>query len=447
MVEYYFVPLGRERGGYLEFLGLPPDADLAAIAKAEVDYRNTLKNKLKEQRKPLLDQRNAKQITAEEYKAKDEELVAKNSKALAEFGELKQKFDRLQAERRKLAQQGHAEKNSVWVDAYTSFGTDHAEFWQFLVEPRPLPKMAVELLHALYDHWVEPSRRDTIVGSAEYDDVVLDVVADLPYLTVAEITQREKWLRSLLQWALECRGQELRAEVERGTMSKAEAKDALTRYTEHMKQAVADFSRQRELQQASIGPATENLAPSVRLGLEHLSQFRLFSSDVVDLATVRGLANEQEMTRLLSADALWSELRGTNRDFWIIEIGAWAKEVAAMGPRLLLERNGAPGAADGGEFTHLCRPPDRSVDRLETCDLGDIAQEPVRQGRLPDFPDPAMAAFLRAFLEAGREGGKATDANAAEGSSGAEKGKEASTMLDELRAMIELLTRGAENEK
>ena len=136
--DYYFVPLGQERGSYLDFLGCLPMRTQTVHSKKASDYQIRLKNGLKKRRSVLREQRDAKQITAEEYLAKDEELDAKYNRELADFLELERKFDQLQRERREYTRQGPQETDSTWANGYSSFGMDRAAFWKFLLASRPL---------------------------------------------------------------------------------------------------------------------------------------------------------------------------------------------------------------------------------------------------------------------------------------------------------------------
>lgn len=438
VVEYYFVPLGREPGGYLDFLRLRPDADADTVAAKEAEYRVGLKNELRKQRGVLLEQKKAKLITEEEYRAKLEERNATNDKELADFQQLKQKFELLQAERRKLANDGRPEMSSAWAEAYASFGHDPAKFWQFLLAARPLPQVEAEVLEAIGARWLKPAGRETVVGTAEPEDVVRDVLADQSLLAAAEIKQREKWLRTLQQRELEWRKQILTEEVKRKDKTRAEAQELLTRRSEEMGRAERAFQQLR--QPVNVSPGG-NPASAASARWKRLSQFRLFLSDTVDLSTVRGLRHEQELIRLLLADALWSELRGTHRDFWSNQIGTWAKEVGNLGPRLRLEHNGPPVATRGGDYPVLSQLADRTIDRLEAKDLGDLSQEPERRGGPPDLSDPMMAAFLRALLAADQKRSANDDESSANGEAASDSAAAARAKLEELRALFELLGR------
>jgi len=226
--------------------------------------------------------------------------------------------------------------------------------------------------------------------------------------------------------------------VKRKDKTRAEAQELLTRRSEEMGRAERAFQQLR--QPVNVSPGG-NPASAASARWKRLSQFRLFLSDTVDLSTVRGLRHEQELIRLLLADALWSELRGTHRDFWSNQIGTWAKEVGNLGPRLRLEHNGPPVATRGGDYPVLSQLADRTIDRLEAKDLGDLSQEPERRGGPPDLSDPMMAAFLRALLAADQKRSANDDESSANGEAASDSAAAARAKLEELRALFELLGR------
>ena len=61
---YYFVPLGRERGGLLDLLGLPPDATLSEVEDKQAKYRQELQNVFRQNRKALKER---PEITLQEF--------------------------------------------------------------------------------------------------------------------------------------------------------------------------------------------------------------------------------------------------------------------------------------------------------------------------------------------------------------------------------------------
>ena len=405
-VEYCFVPLGRERGGYLDFLKLSADADQHAVAEAEEKYRRGLKKKLREQRGPLVEQKKAKQITEEEYKAKDEELQAQNAAELADFQELKQKFELLQAERRKMANEGRKDTSSAWADAYGSFGKDCAGFWQFLLAPPAAPAGAGSAgsLGGPVAHTGRPGRRSRHgrAGRRSAGRVGGPTAADGRGPQAAgEVAARP---------AAAGRGTPAATAAGRGEsrgQDQAEAKAVWARWREEderVKRAFAELARP-----AAEGASAGSPHPVGRSAWTRLSQFRLFSADAVDVATVWSLVCDRELVRLLWADGLWHELRVPTASFGRGRSRPGPRKWRELGPRLQLDRTGPRAAADGGDYPALCQLADRSIDRLETKELGDLAGA-CAAGTVPDLSDPLMAAFLRpdggrAAAERGKPGG------------------------------------------
>jgi hypothetical protein len=432
--EFYFVPLGRERGGLLDFLGLPPDANDEVVNMAKAEYALQLKNKVRQERGRLLEQKKAKEITEEEYQAKQQELGARQSKEETDFNELNEKFEVLRSERRKHEREGIKETGAVWADAYQSFGKSRAEFWQILIEPRPLPQMTAEVLSALHSRWVEGGD-DAVVEEGKQDDGIPDVLADLPYLDDSEVEHREKWYTELLRRQVEQSRRESKASgpaPESGRVS-----PTWETMLERTKQA---FARCRELRASTNPPQVAGLA--ARAGLERLSQYRFFHVEkAADVSLVRGLVNDQAMIGLLWADALWSELRGTNRGYWARQVSGWAEQIARQGPRLVLRPKDAGGAADDVQFPLLCRPVDGCIDRLEESELGDLAGEPVR-----NLADPQLAAMLRALLEAERAEAEKAEGDATPDGAGKPGAGKTKSMLEKLLEWAELLGSGGEGQ-
>jgi len=77
--SYYFVPLGRDRGGYFDLLKLPPTADQVQAINAEGIYINELEIAFKAKRKSLRDSLGSKKITQEEF---DEQERRRRGQAL-----------------------------------------------------------------------------------------------------------------------------------------------------------------------------------------------------------------------------------------------------------------------------------------------------------------------------------------------------------------------------
>ncbi|MEW6401484.1 MAG: hypothetical protein AB1649_06765 [Chloroflexota bacterium] len=96
--EYYFVSLGREPGGYMDFLGLPPDASEGAATQHENDYRNKLDVELRTKTNRL-----ATRLEYQNLKEKQRKNEKSESEVAQEVGKLKEKYVTFNARLLKLA--------------------------------------------------------------------------------------------------------------------------------------------------------------------------------------------------------------------------------------------------------------------------------------------------------------------------------------------------------
>ncbi|MGZ8993692.1 MAG: hypothetical protein ACXW16_06720, partial [Burkholderiaceae bacterium] len=167
--EYYFVALGRERGGFLDVLGLPPDTDETQIGRREAEYRLQILSDEKKQRKPWREKLQAKEITQEEFDAKAAEIKAEKDRREREFNELSGKYALLKADQRKLANEGRRDTSASWVEAFPGWGMDRPSFWSFLTAQRPLPQVDGALLNAIHERWLRSGLRGTLVSSEQAD--------------------------------------------------------------------------------------------------------------------------------------------------------------------------------------------------------------------------------------------------------------------------------------
>jgi F0F1-type ATP synthase epsilon subunit len=80
--DFYFVPFGKERGGYLDLLGLPPNASEAEVATRGVEHRKQADKERREKAKELADKQKSGNITKEEYEAEYARLEEGRNKFL-----------------------------------------------------------------------------------------------------------------------------------------------------------------------------------------------------------------------------------------------------------------------------------------------------------------------------------------------------------------------------
>ncbi len=224
--EYYFVPLGRERGGYLDILGLPPDATEDEAGAKEGDYRLDLDKRFKTARKAIREKVKKGELTEQEFekqsKVLEEEL---KNRPLMALGELKSKFDAIQAERRGGENEGRGADPSgaVWMEMYRWFGDRREECWQFLTKPRPVANVAPGLMSAVASRWLDflrppapepagppvalPSARAgtgtpdlaELLALVEERNLVQLLAADLFWARV-RFTNRKFWRKQVAAW-------------------------------------------------------------------------------------------------------------------------------------------------------------------------------------------------------------------------------------------------------
>ena len=300
---YYFVPLGRERGGLLDFLGLPPDADVGEVGRKQTEYLKSLERAFKDGRKALKKERDEdKTISPQEYDAKRQKLEEERTKKERKLNELKEKFNTAQAERRSAKSAGRQEE-TIWLEMYRRFVDAPQEFWRFLLRPRPLAHVPLSLLLEIEQRWIGPH-----------------------------------------------------------------------------------VHGQRNA--AGPPPAFDRLAS------------QLFSArGPVDLTALAALVTERDLICLLAADALWGEIRYTNRERWRDVIEQWATEVAALGPRLQHEAV----EDEPPDYPALCRPTKLMIESLEAEEIGAWTQAPDRGTQLQR--ETELEALLAALLaqEQGRD--------------------------------------------
>src|SRR2546423_13144668 len=134
---YYFVPLGRERGGYLDFLGLPPDTDSFGVSEKHATYLKDAERAFKAGRKALKEDLRENRITQQEFDAKVAQLEAERTKKEQQVNELKEKYDVVVGSEQRGARNARRQPDPLWYEMIRRFA-NAAEFWQLLARPRPL---------------------------------------------------------------------------------------------------------------------------------------------------------------------------------------------------------------------------------------------------------------------------------------------------------------------
>lgn len=263
--EYYFVPLGRERGGLLDFFGLPYSArqnqakteltryrqrlaaDLAGkTARLEIqliasdlkrglmtqkdgDHRlkrikggllKALKTRLQndeidkaaydaqvEEREleiaGLIAQAEASPITREEFEVQVKQWKAEETEHLTRLNDLNTAYEQMLTRRRELEQKGLADDSVVWLEIVPSF-QDKQSFWRQILERRPLPQVGPE--------WLTPSRGELALTKLDNLAVLRELVSrrDFQCLEWADLlwahqsgTNRWLWYEKVKAWVIE----------------------------------------------------------------------------------------------------------------------------------------------------------------------------------------------------------------------------------------------------
>lgn len=412
-LEHYFVPLGREPGGYLDLLGLRPDSDAGARGRKENEYRQQIKKDALEERKKWKAELDAKKITQEEFDAKLQVIEDEKTKREKEFNELKKNFDKVVAERRKMANEGRRDTTSTWVEAFPQCA-DLEDFWRVLVAARPLPQFSVECLNALVECWLMPVVPPRLVAGRRAEDIAWDLATDFPVLDATETKRREKWFKDFMAQVEVQRKKDLTAQTEQERISRTEANEAWAAHRQGNQRAREVFARQSASARQAAGQRKTPF--SAAAGFNQLAHHRLFGDEPLELHTLTDLVAQRETLSLLSADALWQQVQGTNRGFWRRQLAVWIDEVGQLGPQLLPQRIGTATESSNEQFPYLSRPLKRSIDRLEEKDLGELTQEPNRQQAQFEGLPASMGDLFRRLLSQAQARNSSGDAEELEAS-------------------------------
>ena len=386
-LEVYLVPFGREPRGYLDLLGLPPDATNVEAAKREGEYRKDLERELKERRKELRDAHKKGDLSQQELDERTEQLEATRTARLTELGALKAKYDAIVSERRKLTNAGRKDDNVVWLEMYGSFAQD-AEIWDFLLSPRAPGPLARSLLDEVKSRWVTSVLPHLLVpaGWVGY----LGTLGLPPGATDAQVRNGEAEFPKVLQRELAREGKVLEARHAQGDLSRQDLDEQLHRLEVAKSRRLSglDILRHQHATLRQQRTASGGGLPSATA-----------QTGSIDLATLSALTAERDLIALLNADALWGEVGSTNRSYWSAKVADWLDELATLGPRL---RPAQAAAFDGTtDFPALARPMKRSIDRLEAGIADDSPDQPDRSRKqaTPSIDD------VLARLAEGRAGG------------------------------------------
>ena len=430
--EPYLVPFGREQGGYLDLLGLPPDADDVAARAREAEFRKEVELNLRHRCIALKKSHDEGQLTKEELDEQTRQLIDAKTQRLTELNELKGKFDAIQAERRKLANEGRRDDSVNWLPMYPTFGADLAKWGDFLLRERPLGPQPVALLDEVERRWLDAAEPELLVPPdwARY----LDVLGLPPDAAEAVVRARDTAFRQEVETTLQQQRQQLEDRHRKSEVGADDFVTALRQLAQTRKGRLAELDALKRGYQA-VQQARRKRAEGAR-PFQHLPSARA-PAGPIDLPTLAALAVERDLIALLTADALWGEIGHTNRACWSGKMAQWASELAALGPHLRLEpdvpggggpiplkESGDPiplqgengplptnGQAVAAELPVLSRPTRRSIDRLEAEELGDFSRQPDRSRQQQQQAPPSLADLLAA-LGGGAQGSQPLDLDA-----------------------------------
>jgi len=384
------VPLGRERGGLLDFLGLPPDARVGEVGKKKTQRMNKISQDFIDQRKSLREKLAAKEITQQEFDAEVEKLEEIKNKAKLKLNELQSKFDALQAEKRGAKNAGRQEDEAIWLEMYR-FTPDPTELTNFLGLPSTadedeITRKIVEYLRSVERAFKEQRKalkkerdEDKTISPQEYD------------------AKRQKLEEELTKKELKLNELKNKYDIQR-----TEQPCKLWRFLLRPRRlAHVPLSLLLEIEQHWIGPHVhgQRSAAGPPQAFDRLASQLFSARGPVDLTALAALVTERDLICLLAADALWGEIRYTNREHWRACVEQWATEVAVLGPCLQHEASG-PAPPD---YPTLCRPTKLMIESLEAEEIGAWTQVPDRGTQLQR--ETELEALLAALLaqEQGRD--------------------------------------------
>lgn len=267
--DYYFVPLGREPGGYHDLIGVPPTASENEVASAEHKYRRDIENNYRRNCNEYRKKKEKKEITKEELDAQVEEWKKEKSKKLAEINKLKGNYNKSIGEKRKHRNLGLKDDSVIWLDMYKpltdSLESESGYLKEIFFKRRPLP---------------------------EIDQSLSDIVG-------------------------------------------------------------------------SPGSYFQN-------------NFK--KRDQIKLTDFRNVLDEINLSFLLEADVLWSKLKYSNLEYWLVEIEKWDKELDLISPRLKSTKVNISNFAEEPDFPTVCNPFTLSIEGLHSEEIEDFSMMPKRKG-------------------------------------------------------------------
>jgi hypothetical protein len=213
MANYYFVTFGRERGGYLELLGLAPDASKIAVKRKQAQYSQALDQEYRKAIQTAQARQRAGEITEEELKVQEQRAQNTRSEKGMKLQELKKVFESADIQEREIENSGQQMQADGWRPLYQPL--EIGTVWNDLFR-QPLDQVDMKQMEHLREQW-----RAVLMGQAVPSGLhsgnytpaaVLAWIQQrcLFHLTAAdmlwqqlEFTNRDYWERQIHAWSEE----------------------------------------------------------------------------------------------------------------------------------------------------------------------------------------------------------------------------------------------------
>ncbi len=218
----YFVSFGREQGGLLALLGLPPDTSIAEVGRKKRDYQKSLDGDLRKRRSELKAEREAGRITPEIFEAEAEKEGTEKTARLTKLNALSEAWEKGRSQRRALFQSAETSSGSIWREMSHRLSAE--DVWNSLSRPFPVPQVDAARLQQALERWlgsqnVAPGRQFPLLASNRYvpagpvdvhtavqlateRNLVHLMAADLLWLSLSH-TNRNFWNAQLRRWVHE----------------------------------------------------------------------------------------------------------------------------------------------------------------------------------------------------------------------------------------------------
>ena len=416
LTDYYIVPMGRERGGLLDLLGLPANPSARQLGDAKASYGTELQNAAVLLKRAAKAQHEAGELTDEERKARFAEATAEENDKLQYYNELVGKYDAEQAQTREQRGQGSQfDDHEPWL----TLGFDLAvnEAWAPILARRSLPAFGPDTLSAIERRCANLLRASHELGERSAADRSAGAGVGEPRADVTppaiqlpagpkppagadreEIEQLYRQHRREVKRRWIERRREFIASVVAGDRTREEAGalqvsewkrvwkprfDEIARKMGTEASTVPPVRRERKTPPSGRRPSNGATLGDIRWRAAGLGDGgdRLPSSSFVpespaSLLQIAVLTEERDLLGLVCADLLWTQVGRTGRYLWAADLGARADELSSNAPPLAPGRNSKHALP----FPHetFGQPYTPAVMRLEQKGIEDVADGPDR---------------------------------------------------------------------